>query len=408
VTVSDARTDTAPVDLMDLSLFVEDREDVVFDRLRAADPVHWNAASDRGPGFWALTRYADVKAAASDHERLSSASGTQIMDRKVEGKLASLHNMDDPEHAKLRKVTVPHLRAIKVKQWDDVIERSVSTLLDEAEERGQFDLVDVISARLPMLVLSQVMGVPAADAPRMVDWTNRLTSSDPDHAVDEDALAEARDEVMAYFQQLTAERRSQPDGSLVSILANGAIDGRPLSWEELAAYYIVLVAAGNETTRHLISGGTLALHRTPGSWERIVRDEALIGPSVEEMFRYVSPVACMRRTALVDHEIGGRDIRAGDKVVLWFSAANRDPELFQDPQEFRIDRTPNDHLTFGWGIHFCLGAHLARAEVRGLYAELRRRGLRFDVVGEPERVRHNVFRGWTALPVQVASARAGA
>jgi cholest-4-en-3-one 26-monooxygenase len=397
--------DSAAVDLMDLSLFVDSREDEVFDQLRRTAPVHWNAPSDRGPGFWALTRYADVKQAAGDHERLSSASGTQIMDRKVEGRLASLHNMDDPEHAQLRKVTVPHLRAVKVRQWDEVIGSSVATLLDEAEERGRFDLVDVVSARLPMLVLSQVMGVPAADAVRMVDWTNRLTSSDPDHAVDERALAEAREEVMGYFQRLTEERRARPAADLVSILANGAVDGRPLSWEQLAAYYIVLVAAGNETTRHLVSGGTLALHRTPGAWDRVVRDESLLAPAVEEMFRYVSPVACMRRTALVDHEIGGREVRAGEKVVLWFSAANRDPAVFADPQQFRVDRTPNEHLTFGWGIHFCLGAHLARAEVRAFYGELRRRGLRLDVVGEPRRVRHNLFRGWTSLHVEVASAR---
>lgn len=392
---------------MDLSLFVENREMPAFDQLRSTDPVHWNPQSDRGPGFWALTRYVDVKDAASDHERLSSASGTQIMDRKVEGQLASLHNMDDPEHAKLRKIAVPHLRAVKIKQWNEVIERSVGMLLDEAEERGRFDLVEVVSARLPMLVLSQVLGVPAADAPRMVDWTNRLTSSDPDHAVDEDSLREAREEVMGYFERLTEERRAQPDTDLISVLANGSVDGQPLSWEQLAGYYIVLVAAGNETTRHLLSGSTLALHQNLGAWDRIMRDESLIGSAVEEMFRYVSPVSCMRRTALVDHDIRGREVRAGDKVVLWFSAANRDPEIFEAPDEFRIDRTPNEHLTFGWGIHFCLGAHLARAEVRAFYTELRRRGLRFDVVGEPERVRHNLFRGWTSLPVQIISAKSG-
>jgi cholest-4-en-3-one 26-monooxygenase len=330
------------------------------------------------------------------------------MDRKVEGKLASLHNMDDPEHAKLRKVAIPHLRAVKVKQWNEVIERSVAVLLDEAEERGRFDLVEMVSARLPMLVLSQVMGVPAADAPRMVDWTNRLTSSDPDHTVDQNALQEARDEVMGYFQQLTEQRRAQPETDLISKLANGSVDGRSLSWDQLAAYYIVLVAAGNETTRHLVSGGTLALHQAPGAWDRIMRDESLIGTAVEEMFRYVSPVSCMRRTALVDHEISGHEVHAGDKVVLWFSAANRDPEMFDSPAEFRIDRVPNEHLTFGWGIHFCLGAHLARAEVRAFYTALRRRGLRIDVVGEPERVRHNIFRGWTSMPVQVASLKSGA
>jgi cytochrome P450 len=393
----------SPIDLMDIAVFVQNREFEAFDKLRQSDSVHWNAPSDRGPGFWAVTTYDDVKQAASDHERLSSAAGTQIVDRKVEGKLASLHNMDDPEHAKLRKVAVPHLRSVKVKQWQDVIESTVALLLDEAEERGSFDLVDVVSARLPMLVLSQVMGVPAEDAPRMVDWTNRLTSSDPDHSVDEASLAAARDEVMGYFEKLTELRRREPQTDLISILATGEKDGSPLSWEELAAFYIVLVAAGNETARHLVTGATLALHDHPGTWDRIVADEALLNPAVEEMFRYVTPVAAMRRTALVDHEIRGTSIAQGDKVVLWFSSANRDPDRFAAPDEFRIDRSPNEHLTFGWGIHFCLGAHLARAEVRAYFAEARRRRLAFEVTGPAQRVGHNIFRGWTALPVSVST-----
>lgn len=394
------------IDLMDLSVFVENREDEVFSRLRREDPVHWNAPSANGPGFWALTRYADVKAAASDHERLSSAQGTQIVDRKVEGGgLASIHNMDDPEHAKLRRVAIPHLRATKIKRWDEVIRSSVSTLLDDAEEHGNFDLVDLVSAKLPMLVLAQVMGVPEADAPRMVDWTNRLTSSDPDDTVDEAALAEAREEVMGYFRMLTDLRRKEPTDDLLSVLANGKVDDRLLTWEELAAYYIVLVAAGNETTRHSLSGGTLALHQADGAWDRILRDDTLLNPMVEEVLRHVSAVAAMRRTALTDHEIAGRPIRAGDKVVLWFSSANRDPEMFDDPDTFRIDREPNDHLTFGWGIHFCLGAHLARAELRAFWAGLRERRLRLEVTGTPERLRHNIFRGWSSMPVTVRSAQ---
>lgn len=399
-------SDLSPgVDLMDLSVFVEGREDEVFDTLRAAAPVHWNPPSERGPGFWALTRYADVKAAASDHARLSSADGTQIVDRKVEGGgLASLHNMDDPEHAQLRRVAFPQLRAIKVKQWQAAIDEAVALLLDEAVEHGRFDMVDLVSARLPMLVLARVMGVPAQDAPQMVDWTNRLTSSDPDHGVAGPALAQAREEVMAYFERLTAQRRARPEDDLVSVLANGTKDGRPLTWEELAAYYIVIVAAGNETTRHSISGGTLALHETPGAWERLAADPELLAPAVDEMLRFVTPVACMRRTALEDLRIGDRDVAAGDKVVLWFAAANRDPAVFDEPHAFVLDRDPNPHLTFGWGIHFCLGVHLARAEVRSLFGAALARGLRFDVVGPPRRVRHNLFRGWSQLPVELARA----
>jgi cytochrome P450 len=400
MTISDAR---ARVDLMDLDLFESHGEDAAFDRLRDQDPVHWNEPSENGPGFWALTRYADVRDGATNAAQLSSASGTQIVDRKVEGTGASsLHNMDDPEHAKLRKVCISHLRATKIREWEDVIGRSVSVLLDEAEEQGSFDMVDLISARLPMLVLSQVMGVPEQDAPRMVDWTNRLTSSDPDHAVAEGALAEAREEVMSYFDALTEQRRAEPRNDLVSILANGQVDGRPLTREELAAYYIVLVAAGNETTRHTLTGGVLALHDHPGTWDRVVADESLLSPMVEEMLRYVTAVAAMRRTASEDLSIGGKQIAQGDRVVLWFSSANRDPEVFEDPHTFRLDRATNEHLTFGWGIHFCLGAHLARFEIRDFFKQARARRLRFEVTGEPQRLRHNIFRGWTSLPVTVS------
>jgi cytochrome P450 len=401
--------DTSPgIDLMDLSVFAGDREIPVFDDLREQDPVHWNAPSSRGPGFWALTRYRDVRDAASDHRRLSSAGGTQIMDRKVEGENASLHNMDDPEHAQLRRVAIPYLRAVKLKRWQETIDEAVSGLLDEAEEHGTFDMVDLISARLPMLVLSRVLGVPAAEAPRMVDWTNRMTSSDPDQTVNQAALAEAREELMSSFATLTERRRAEPADDLISVLAHGTKNGQPLTRAELAGYYIVLVAAGNETTRHLLSGGTLALHETPGAWARLMADHDLLAPAIEEMFRYVSPVACMRRTALEDLTIGETAIACGDKVVLWFSAANRDPDVFSAPHEFRIDRAPNEHLTFGWGIHFCLGAHLARAEVRAFLEQALRRGIRFELAGPPRRVRHNIFRGWSQLPVRVVPAHAGA
>ncbi|MCE4266313.1 cytochrome P450 [Rhodococcus globerulus] len=397
---------TQRADLMDIFIFSQDREMPVFDEIRATDPVHWNPPSDLGPGFWALTRYEDVKAAAHDNVRLSSADGTQIVERKVEGKLASLHNMDDPEHAALRQITVPHLRAVKIKQWQEVIDEAVTLLLDEAVEiDGTFDLVRQVSARLPMLVSSRILGVPAADAPKMVDWANRLTSSDPADKVDEAALAEARAEVMDYFAKLTELRRREPTGDLISVLSNAEIDGRKLTWDELAAYYIVLVAAGNETARHALSGGTILFDRYPDTWKRLSEGPATVGKAIEEVLRWVSPVAAMRRTALEPMTIGNKQIAAGDKVVLWFSAANRDPEVFDNPHEFDIDRAPNEHLTFGWGIHFCLGAHLARAEVRSFFAEAARRGIRFEVTGKPVRLHHNIFRGWTEIPVQVRQDR---
>ena len=392
---------TAPLDLMDLDLSSAGREDAVFAALRAEDPVHWQDATDNGPAFWSLFRHADVREAATDWEALSSAAGTQIFDRRVEGHgPASIHNMDDPEHAELRRITLPHLRAVKIKQWQDVIDRTVTTLLDDAVERGELDLVETVSARLPMLVLAQVMGVPAEDAPRMVDWTNRLTSSDPDHRVDAAALAATRDEVLDYFRRLTDARRADPGADLVSVLVQGRKGGEPLSWEELAAYYIVVIAAGNETTRHLVSGATIALAEHPGTWRRILDDETLLPTFVEEAIRYVSPIAAMRRTATRDLELGGRRIEQGQKVVLWFGAANRDPEVFVDPERFDITRSPNDHITFGWGVHYCLGTHLARAEVRSFFGAQRERRIEFEVTGSPVRVRNTLFRGWSSVPVR--------
>lgn len=398
-------TQTSPAaaaNLMDRTIFGEDREMPVFDEIRSTDPVFWNPPSEDGPGFWALTRYADVKAAATDHVRLSSADGTQIVDRKVEGKLASLHNMDDPEHAKLRKITISHLRAVKIKNWQDAIDESVATLLDAAEgQDGPVEVVHAISAQLPMLVLARVLGVPAEDGPKMVDWTNRLTSSDPSDAVNEGELAVAREEVMAYFKELTEARRREPQDDLISVLVQGKKDGELLTWEELAAYIILLVAAGNETTRHTLSGGMMLFAEHPESWQRIVKDPELLPAATEEILRWVTAVAAMRRTALEPMTIGDKQIVAGDKVVLWFSAANRDPEVFENPHDFVIDRTPNDHLSFGWGVHFCLGAHLARAEITSFFAEAARRGLRFELAGDPVRHDYNIFRGWTQLPMRL-------
>ncbi len=392
------------IDLMDITPFGEGREMPNFDLLRREAPVYWNAPSERGPGFWALTRHADVKAVASDPEAFINGQGTQILDRKVEGHgLSSLHNLDDPEHAKLRRITLAHLRAVKIKTWQDVMTRTARLLLDEAQDRGEFNFVDQVSSRLPMLVLAQVLGVPAEDAPKMVDWTNRLTSSNPDEAVDASHLAVAREEVLELFSTLTEMRRREPGEDLISVLTHGEKDGKPLTWEELAAYYIMLVAAGNETVRHTVSGATVALNETPGAWDQLSADHGLLPTAVEEMFRWVTPSSAQRRTATRDVEFGGKHIAAGDKVVLFFAAANRDPEVFEDPHEFKVDRTQNDHLSFGWGIHFCLGSHLARAEVRTYFTELLGRGIRMELTGQPRRLNHNIFRGWTDVPVRVVS-----
>jgi cytochrome P450 len=389
------------IDLMDLDAFTSGRQYEMYRRLREAGPIHWNDEPD-GPGFWSVFRYEDVKAAMMDQPRLSNAEGTMLPSRRAEGKLHSLHNMDDPRHAKLRKIAAPYMRGIRVKAWQEMIHDAITGLLDEAEAKGHIDVVHDIAARLPMLVLGRVLGVPPEDCPLMVDWTNKITTDDPDYLPDPAMRDVARDELFAYFKDLTERRRAEPMDDLTSVLGAGRVDGELLEWDDLAAYYVLLVAAGNETTRHLISGGIEALNGHPGSWEALHADHTLVGSAVEEMLRWVTPVTNIRRTALEDHEILGETVRAGEKVVAWFASANRDESVFPHPETFQVDRSPNLHLGFGWGIHSCMGSHLARAETTALFTEILRRGLTIGSDGPAVRVASNSFTGLKRLPATVS------
>ncbi|TQC48791.1 cytochrome P450 [Rhodococcus sp. WS4] len=389
---------SASIDLMDLDVFTSGRQHEMFASLRrATDPLHWNDEPD-GPGFWSVFRYEDVKAAMLDQPRLSNAQGTMLQSRRAEGKLHSLHNMDDPRHALLRQITAPYLRSIRVKEWDAMIQAAVTGLLDEAEAKEHIDVVHDIAAQLPMLVVGRLLGVPPEDCPLMVDWTNKITTDDPDYLPDPAMREVARDELFAYFKDLTAQRRRSPKTDLTSVLATGQIDGEPLSWEDLAAYFVLLVAAGNETTRHMISGGIEVLNEHPDSWHRLRADPGLLGSTVEEILRWVTPVTNIRRTALEDFDLLGQRVRAGDKVVAWFASANRDESVFADPETFLLDRKPNPHLTFGWGIHACMGLHLARAEAVALFAEILNRKLVITPDGPGVRVASNSFTGLKRLP----------
>ncbi len=396
------------IDLTDMRPYVAGTQHEMFWALRAEDPLHWNDEHDGGRGFWSLTRYADVHAAASDHRRLSSAEGTQLAERRVEGRLHSLHNMDEPRHGQLRRVGIGYLRAVKIKEWQAAIDAAVTRIVDDAvgsgavgngavgdgaEGSGGVEFVHAVSARLPIEVLARILGVPAQDCPRLAEWSNQAHIQDPEYVTDEATRETARENLFGYFRDLSAARRREPRDDLVSVLVHGRIDGEPLSWDELAAYYIVLMAAGNETTRHLISGGVQALDQFPGEWRRLRTDPGLLTPGIEEMMRWVTPVMFMRRTALEPIAMHGRTIGPGDKVVLWFGSANRDDAVFADPDRFVLDRAPNEHLTFGWGVHFCMGAHLARAEARSLFAEILRRGLDLTVLGAPDRLESSMFNG---------------
>lgn len=402
-------SEQATLDLMDLSAFAEGRDHEVFRALRDHDPLHWNDEPD-GRGFWSVTRYADIQQVASDHKTFSSAEGTQIQDRRAEGQGdPSIHNMDPPEQTALRRIVVPHMRPAKIRQMEGVIVEAVDGLLDKALAEGgaeeDFDFVHQIAAQLPLLIIGRMLGAPAEACPHMQRWTNQMASEDPEYSAGPETMAAARDEVFSYFRELERERRAEPREDIVSALAHAELNGEPLRRGQLDAYYLLLMVAGNETTRNLLSGGVVGLAGEPEQWRALKADPDRVPSAVEEMVRWVSPVLSMRRTATRDVELHGKTIKAGEKVVMWFCSGNRDERVFKDPDRFLYDRSPNDHIGFGWGVHACLGAHLARVEARVFFQRLIERGLRVDVRGEPERLQSNFFRGIKRLPVRLVTDR---
>lgn len=388
------------IDLMDLEPFISGTENAMLARLRENEPLHWNDEAG-GPGFWSVTRYDDVVRVVNDPETFINGDGTQILSRKVEGGTSTVHNTDPPRHGKLRKLAAPHLRAVRIKEWQGVIDRSVDAILDDIEARGEVEFVHSASALLPIQALGQVLGVPLEDCGLLLDWTNRVVSDDPEYMVRPDEKERAREEMFAYFKELSEQRRQEPRNDIVSKLVKAELDGEPLPWDDLAAYYFVLVGAGNETTRNLLTGMVLAFDEFPDQWDMLVADRSLVRPAIEEMLRYISPIRAMRRTATKDLQWGEASIKAGDKVVCWFQSANRDPAMFAEPDSVRIDREDNEHVGFGWGIHACMGSHLARAEATAFLNKVLDRGLRIRPLGPPDRLHTNQFHAFKRLNVRV-------
>lgn len=384
------------IDLLDIALFSGRREQAAFRLLRDEAPVHFNPEPS-GPGFYALTRYEHVSQVVRDTRRFSSAQGTQIIDRRAEGHgHPSVHNSDPPLHTQLRNVAMAGLRKKVADDMEDRIRLVVRSLFDAAPTGEPFDFVEQVALPLPMIVIADLLGVPAQDQRRMVVWANTMSDS---HASVE-AQAAARHELFGYFRALVRQKRAEPADDVATLLATARLDGEWLTDEQLDAYFMVLTVAGNETTRFLVSGGLEQLCRQPEEFARLRANQQLIPVAVEEMVRWVTPVMHMRRTATEDCEIGGVPIRRGDKVVPYFASANRDERQFADGDQFRIDRQPNPHLGFGQGAHFCMGAHIARAEARIFFEEYFARYKQCELKELGERLPSYWFGGLTRLVVE--------
>ena len=383
------------IDLLDLSPFAQSREHDVFRDLRAMEGLNFNP-EPQGPGFWSLVRYADIVSAARDNKTFISGKGTQIADRRAEGHGApSVHNSDGTLHGKLRAIVMPGLSRTTVEKRTATFARIAENLVLSSPRGETFDYVDAIAVRLPMLVIADVLGVPEAEAPQLVDWANTMS----DVSASNTEQGAARTHLFDYFRLLADAKRRQPQDDLATLLIQADFPDEAPAQQLLDVYFMLLTIAGNETTRFLVTGGLAQLLRQ-GDYPLLRDDTAMLPYAIEEMCRFVSPVTHMRRTAIADTEIAGQKITAGDKVVLWFASGNRDEQRFPDPDRLVLNRNPNPHIGFGVGAHFCLGAHLARLETRLLLETFARHIREIELVVEPERVPSNWFTAWSSMQVR--------
>jgi cytochrome P450 len=384
------------INLLDVSLFTQRREHEIFRRLRDSDPVYFHPEPN-GPGFYAVTRHADASEVLRNPAAYCNGKGTQIQDKRAEGHGApSIHNLDAPRHSKLRGAAVPGVRREVLNRLEPQVRRIVRDLIDACPIAEPFDFVEKVAIALPMMVIGEMLGVPVEDRPLTVDWANAMTSTSAGEA----AQAKARGELFHYFRRLVATKRAAPTEDLATILAQATVDGEPLSQEELDAYFMVLTAAGNETTRFLISGGLEQLCLQPDDIARLAATPEILPDTIEEMVRWVSPVMMMRRTATRETALAGKAFKPGDKVVVYFVSANRDERKFAEPEKFLPARGDNPHIGFGLGPHFCLGAHLARLEARIFFEELFQRVSDIRLVRPGEKIASYWFSGYASLPVR--------
>ena len=311
---------------------------------------------------------------------------------------------DPPRHAKLRRVVNGSVSPRVIRRLERTVRRVVDARLDEALERGTCDVVEVVAAPLPVAVVCDLMGIPETDWALLHDLTSRAFGFD-DPAFQErsahETKAGAHAEIMLYYSQLLDERRGHPGDDLVSVLASGEVDGEPLADEEILLNCDNLVLGGNETTRHSAAGALLALATHPDEWERLRSDPALVPQAVEEVLRWTTPAMHVLRVATRDGTVGGTAIAAGEAVTIWNASANRDERVFARASSFDVGRTPNRHLAFGFGEHFCVGAAIARLELRTLLEAVVERVRRLEVAGEPDRLRSNFIRGYRRLPLRL-------
>ena len=378
--------------------------------LRKHHPV-FHVERPRMDPFWAITKAADIRE-ISCQPRLwinGPRLAVFVLDEGDTGlppelPLKHLLNMDPPQHGEFRSILSQYFTPRSIRELEPEVTNITAQLLDDVMDRTECDFVTEISSKVPVAVIAEMLGVPKKDWPTIFRWTNEIIGGgDPEFQRGKDAnetFAQARMEMFTYFTNLVEDSRKHPNNSVTSIISNAKVNGEPLPALELLSYLLLLVVAGNETTRNATSGGLLAFIENPEQLKRLKADPAMIKTAVEEIVRWTSPVIQFTRTATEDTVVRGQKIRAGESVCLFYPSANRDEDVFDDPFKFDIGRNPNPHLAFGIGEHFCLGANLARLELTVIFRELAKRLDHAELAGPVERLRSSFVGGIKHMPIR--------
>jgi cholest-4-en-3-one 26-monooxygenase len=404
------------IDLLDRDRFAESIPHEWFTWLREHDPVHFHEEPS-GPGFWVVSRHADIVSVNRDAASYSSDAlrgGVVVIEEEMAarakeaasagGKL--MLELDPPDHTRYRKLVNRGFTPRMIGEMELHIRELTNGILDRAVAAGEGDFVVDVAAELPLEVIAELIGVPHEDRHKIFEWSNRMIGSeDPEYRVSDEEIAAAQIEMFMYAQQLAEQRRQSPSDDIISALLSADVDGESLSDMDFNLFFLLLSVAGNETTRNAISHGMSAFLEHPDQWELYRSDpEGHQVGATEEVLRWASPVMFFRRNVTRDVQLGDRALHEGDKVTLWYVSGNRDERVFTDPFDFDVTRSPNPHIAFGGGgPHFCLGAQLARMEIHVLFEELAKRVDHVEALGEPSRLRSNFIGGIKHLPVRYHS-----
>jgi cholest-4-en-3-one 26-monooxygenase len=405
------------IDLLDRDRFTQGVPHEWFTFLRREAPVYKHP-EPHGPGFWVLSKYDDVVAVGRDAETFSSdqkRGGVVGLEERpgVEGSEGSgnlMLTMDPPEHTRYRKLVNRGFTPRTMRMLEPHIRDLTARIIDEVIERGECDFVVDVAAELPLQVIAEMIGVPHEDRHKLFEWSNRMIGSeDPEYIVSAEEVQTAQVEMFMYANELAQQRRQHPRDDIVTALLEAEVDGDRLSEMDFNLFFLLLAVAGNETTRNSISHGVKAFCDFPEQYQLLVADPSLASSATEEIVRWASPVMYFRRNVTRDTQIRGHEVKAGDKVSMWYISANRDEDVFDDPFTFDIRRNPNEHVGFGGGgPHHCLGANLARMEIRVLLEEMAQRMPTIERVDDAPPLRSNFIAGIKHMPVRFPKARRSA